>query len=400
MGLSASPVLPRTFRLERTLKFAGFGFVVFLMLIPVVIAARAGVYDSFIDSALTGWGMWGAFAIYLWTHPSRKELAVTAGVALALRVAYDLAIGERGYPGSLVLGMGAFLALASLPALIVRSLDPASEARTLCRRSLVVMALLSYIGVCLTFYVSFARLMLPNKLDYFLYNFDGSLGFQPSFAAGRLVQSVRPLFWLIACVYDSLGFWFGLVYAFHSGMKRPSRISVLKLYITNAFVALPLYFLFPAMGPKFAFHSFPALPGAVVTSAAAALSGVPNAMPSLHLGGALLLCWLSKPWKWLYRTTAVFAALTAVATIAVGEHYLVDLVVAVPYALTVFAFSADVPERRVPLIVGPVLVFSWLAYLRTGWYSTPISWALVLATLAITFALQRRLPVWSEPIKA
>jgi PAP2 superfamily len=383
---------PGALRLERALMAASWAVIALVIPIPVIIAVHSGLYDSFVDNPLSGWGMWGAFAIYAATRPGRKELAVTVSLAVTLRIVYDIAFGERGYPGSLVLAMGTFLGPASVPVLAVQSLRSPSQRRALCRDSLAVIALLSYIGVCLGFYVSFARLALPRKLDYFLYRFDGSLGFQPSFAAARLVHAVPPLYWLEATVYDSLGFWFALIYAVYSYYRQRGRISILKLFIANALIGFSLYFLFPAMGPKYAFPSFPALPG-TVPAAAALLTGIPNAMPSLHFGGTLLICWLSRPWKWLYRITAVFAALTALATLGLGEHYLIDLVVAVPYALAILAFSATTPERR-PLIVASALVFGWMLYLRTGWFFAPLSWVLVLGTVAVVLTLKRRLPVY------
>jgi hypothetical protein len=92
----------------------------------------------------------------------------------------------------------------------------------------------------------------------------------------------------------------------------------------------------------------------------------------------------------------VFAALTALATLGLGEHYLIDLVVAVPYALAIFAFSSNTPERRTPLAVASALVLAWMLYLRTGWYAAPLSWALVLGTVDTGFTLQRRLTVWTR----
>jgi len=348
------------------------------------------MYDSLVDKAVSGWGMWGAFAIYLHTRPSRWEWVATVGIGAFLRLVYDLEIGERGYPGSRVIAAGAFLCVASLLVLGWRSLEAPSGHRAACRRSLAVIALFTYIGVCLGFYISFARLALPRKFDYFLYNFDGSLGFQPSFAAGRLLHAFRPLYWLEVMVYNSVGFWFSLLYAFHAGARRKYPVSILKLLVANPLIGFCLYFVFPAMGPAYAFHSFPSLPGSVA-AAPAVLAGVPNAMPSLHFGGTLLIFWCSKPWKWLYRITGVFALLTALATLGLGEHYLIDLVAAVPYALAIVAFSSNVPERRVPLVAGAATLFLWLLFLRGGHFIPAVSWVLLLTTVGGGFLLQRRL---------
>ncbi len=383
-------------RIER-LKFAAGATVVLLMLAPVAISIHAGLYDSVVDNALSGWGMWGTFALYVSTRPSRKELAAAISFGLALRLVYDLTIGERGYPGSAIIGMGVFLGLAGLTVLIVRSIDPPSEQRSLRRRALAIIGLLSYIGVCLNFYVSFAKIVVPRKLDYFLYSFDRSLGFQPSFAAGNLFRAFPALNWTETMIYNSLGFWFSMIYAVHLSYRVPYRISILKLFIANAFIGFSLYFVFPAMGPKYAFFSFPQLPGPVHPQAAL-LNGVPNAMPSLHFGGTLLICWLSKPWKWLYRITGVFSALTALATLGLGEHYFIDLVVAIPYAMAIFAFSTRTPRRMAPLAAGSAMVLLWLCFLRLGHFHPVLSWTLVLATVALSSEIMRRLAarVWID----
>jgi len=361
-----------------------------LVLIPAAIAMHLGAFDSFTGNPLPGFGMWGTFTIHMCTRPRRKELLLTLAAALAIRVAYDLAIGERGYPGSALIGMGAFLGLASFLTIAVRSLEGPGERRDVCRRTLGVLALLTYLGFCLGFYLSLAKLVLPRKFDYYLYNFDGSLGFQPSFLAGRLIDRSRPLFWIVLMVYNCFGYWFSVVYAAHANARVRYPINVVKMLVVNALVGFSLYFFCPAMGPKYAVPSFPYFAPAI-HAAPALLSGVPNAMPSLHFGGALLIFWFCRPWKWLYRVMGVFTALTAFATLALGEHYLIDLVVAVPYALAIMAFSAQVPERKVPLAAGAAMVLLWLATLRFVHFYPAVAWTLALSTVAVAVALQRRL---------
>ena len=121
MGSNVLTRAPRPSRPGLALKIVPFALLGLLMLIPVAMSVRAGIYDSCVDDALAGWGMWGTFAIYVGSRPSRRDLTLTAALGLALRAAYDLAIGERGYPGSLILGMGPFLGVASLVPLVIRS---------------------------------------------------------------------------------------------------------------------------------------------------------------------------------------------------------------------------------------------------------------------------------------
>ena len=345
---------------------------------------------------MSAWGMWGNVAIYAGTRPGRRELLITTGLAFLIRAVYDLVVGEAAYPGSFLIGMGPFLCLTSAAAMLVCALKGPAGRRATSRRSLVVIGLLGFVGLCRDFYIGFARIMLVNKYDYFLYSFDGSLGLEPGFILGRLVSTVRPLWWILSIVYESLGLWFGLVYVAHAREhRRVSGVFVVQVLIANILIGYMLYFLFPAMGPKYAFPSYPLLPGNVRTATFLA-NGVPNAMPSMHFGGALLICWLSKPWKWLYRTTIAFVVLTGVATLGLGEHYLVDLIVAVPYALTIWALSADTRGHRVVAAIGAVLVLSWLFYLRTGWYWPGLSWIAAAGTVIVSVMLKLRLPVWLE----
>lgn len=375
---------------SRVLKVFLIAALSAIALFPVIIAARAGQYDSIADDPISAFGLWGTFIIHMWTRPSRKECAATVLLAITARMIYDFLVGERGYPGSILIGFGLFLGASSMLVLTAGVLFRRGEARALRGRTLAVCALFFYIGVFLAFYISFARIVLPRKLDFYLFTFDSSLGFQASFAAGRLFLAWKPLIYAEAMVYNSLGLAFGVLYAAHANHTRKLPVNILKLLMLNPVVGFSLYFLYPAAGPKYAFPSFPTLPDAV-QPAAAFIAGAPNCMPSLHLAGALLIFWLARPWKWLRATAAVYLAMTALATLGFGEHYLVDLVVAVPYALALEAFVSAVPERRMPARVGALILAGWLGFLHLSSFSPIVSWAAVLATLAVCFELERRL---------
>lgn len=396
MGSSTLTVPSRPIPKSSLWKALLIALLVPLVLLPPAIAIRHGAYDSSFDNALTGFGMWGAFFIHMRTRPGRKERLITVLLAVAMRVAYDLAIGERIYPGSLFITMGTFLGLASLLVVVVRSFQAAGEQRAIYRKTAGMLALLTYIGCCFGFYLALAELLLPRKFDYFLYNFDGSLGFQPSFLAGRLLAYSRPLYWLEWTVYTCFGFWVSVVYAMHANSQTKLRVKVVKMLVVNAIIGFVLYFFCPAMGPKFVFPSFPYF-APNVYSATVLFKGAPNAIPSVHFGGALLIFWFCRPWKWLYRFLGVYVALTALAALGLGEHYLIDLVVAVPYALAIMAFCSDVPGRKLPMAFGAAMVLFWLIALRSLSFHPVVAFSLVLATVTLSALLQRRLAarVWT-----
>ena len=136
-----------------------------------------------------------------------------------------------------------------------------------------------------------------------------------------------PVYWLLCLVYDSLPFAAMLCAAFLRGKDR-WRLGY--AIILGGLLVTPLYLLFPAVGP--------------------AHIGDPNAprncMPSMHLTWALLLWVNSKSWmKWL---TGIYAALTAIATLATGEHYALDLLMALPF---VWVISMLVRSRAAAIVI-------------------------------------------------
>ncbi|MGB6159359.1 MAG: phosphatase PAP2 family protein, partial [Acidobacteriaceae bacterium] len=90
----------------------------------------------------------------------------------------------------------------------------------------------------------------------------------------------------------------------------PRRFEFARAWIVAAAPA-PLFFLaFPATGPAHAADPM----------------ALRNCIPSLHLTWALLgVVYIAPRWRW---SAIVFAALTATATLGIGEHYLIDLIVA------------------------------------------------------------------------
>lgn len=109
-------------------------------------------------------------------------------------------------------------------------------------------------------------------------------------------------------VYYALPFFGALV-----ALVSPRRMDCARAWILASLLAPFFYAAFPAVGP--AHLGDPTAPR--------------NCVPSLHLTWALLcVVYVAPRWRWM---AATFAALTALATLGTGEHYLVDLVVAVPY---------------------------------------------------------------------
>jgi hypothetical protein len=93
-----------------------------------------------------------------------------------------------------------------------------------------------------------------------------------------------------------------------------------------------------------------------------------------------------------------FVAFTVFSTMGSGEHYLVDLIVAVPFSAMIVALSAtSLPwshrDRIYTAAFGAAFTFFWLYLLRFQphffWVSPVIPWTLISVTLAASFWVRK-----------
>jgi hypothetical protein len=210
-------------------------------------------------------------------------------------------------------------------------------------------------GICGTA-LHFMDLAFPLKWDGVLYRIDAGIG-QPAWWLGRLFNEGFGRAFLEQ-IYETWGIlvvicW--LLNRLDSG-GRPREF--LAAYAVNLVIGCSLFLLLPASGPVYAFAGYPA----IVPSPSLNLIPVgafPNSIPSLHVSGAILLFLYSRG-----RARAFFGACcigTAVATLALGEHYLIDLVVAVPFACFT---SVAVEKRWNRAALALSCVLSWMLAIR------------------------------------
>jgi len=150
--------------------------------------------------------------------------------------------------------------------------------------------------------------------------------------------------------------WYGIHLVIRGGEPRKLFYSYLITFTVGGF----LYGVVPAMGPRYAFGAAFPMGHPNVAPVLAHLDGYPNAMPSLHAATALLLVLFNGRKRWLLSIAVLFLAGTVAATLAL-EHYVVDLVVAVPFT----CFAVEMAYARV---IGAIkylgLVFVWLGLIR------------------------------------
>ena len=385
--------------MRKLLPFAAVPLLIFCSL-------YRGLFWKIGHDPLLSFAMAGAFVVHLWRRPSRVELGVTAAVAVLLRLVYEsLTRPGPAYFGHAVIGWGTYLGLASLAVLSWRALRTEGGLRRGLAGDLGVGAALFGFWILLDLGLAATAVFIPHTLDRYLYGFDGSLGFQLSFQLGRVIDGHSFATGLVQTVYVAIALPLALLYAWQRRCGYAGGYAIFPLVMAAAAGGYLVYYIFPATGPLFEFPGqFPwHIPQPILSPG----DFVPlqqrfarNAMPSLHLGAVLLVCWNSRlcP-RWGRVAAWLFLAMTAFSTLALGQHYLVDLVVAFP-AMLIFHAAAmtsvplHAPERWAPIGFGIVTTAGWLLLLRFGsalWTLPGISHFLVAGTLAGTCLLESRL---------
>lgn len=156
----------------------------------------------------------------------------------------------------------------------------------------------------------------PHTIDANLYQIDLWMGIDP-LKFFRYVLERHWLFVLLTDVYGALPIMMALAWV----LER-SRL-VLKSMAVAPVVAMLCYALIPAVGPAHAVVDIATAPR--------------NAFPSMHLSWALLIALGARGKLWKAATWS-FIGLTALATVGLGEHYVIDLLAAVPFVLGIRYF--------------------------------------------------------------
>ena len=378
------------------------------LLMPVVASfAYGNLFHAFGNNPILSFAVLGAFIIHFSGRPSYSECAITIILAAVLHTGYQQVAGASAhYFGYWLINWGTFLGISSLIVLAVRAMRTQGALRMSALSDLMAGGAFFYYWVVLGVFLLLTIHWIPRRYDQLLYAFDTSLGFQPSFQLGQLIHGRPVLTGLVCSLYYAVALPVGLLYASQRRAGYNLGYKIFPLLIAASAGGYVLYYVLPGAGPIYEFTTnfpFRIPPIAVRVGEFLPISerAVCNAMPSLHVGTALMVCWNCNLWSKPSRVCAwLFLIVTAFATMALGEHYLVDLVVACPLMLAFHALAmtslriAD-RERWLPITAGFGATFAWLAFLRNAvavCIGRPVlSWILVLCTVAGSCWLASRL---------
>lgn len=345
-----------------------------------------------------------AFALFCLMSPRVEwRRVVVAGLALeAVRIVLHLLAGRD--PVNLILFPGFGLGVASWGFLAWKVLVSQGGER---RRTLNILA--AALAVPFGHLLLWPSIMgtipfLPDLTDNMLIALDASLGFQPTGLVGALFEALPPFHILHLVVYFQIPLAMYLIAGLEERRQQRMGVGLIPACLAAAVIGYFLYFLMPAVGPRpyfgdgfaQALQQLAVLP----TEPLVNTTNPRNAMPSLHMTWGLLIYLAARPLgRGVHIGAALFALGTALATMGLGEHYFIDLVVAVPLVLLVRALCAvqvrvTCPERCGAFALGAALLLGW-ALIAQGLID-PTPWPgfaplLMLSTVAASVLAERAL---------
>lgn len=382
------------------LRIAGTAVVGIVVL---TLGLSSDFYNSAMISAFFSLALASSLIVFLFLSRSVMDLLwVVTGAAFLAMV--DLKLLHFQFQ---IMSLFSFVGLSSVFFFVKRTIWAEAEERKIFLYAIVPTLLFVASDWMASPLLQLTAKLHPKTFDLFLYSFDCSLRVQLSFLMGAIFS--KWLWFRFVCIlfYIALPMPLGLVYAARLYKDKQAALPVAIAFVITGPLGILCYNLLPGtgpihlFGPNFPFHPLTIEAAKSMVLEALPIKGARNAIPSLHMTWVLLAWWSSRGTSKVVRAVALaFVIFTVFATLGMGEHYFVDLVVAFPFALAVQALSQlRVPhrqdQRRAGLLCGVFVTLFWLATLsfatRMFWVSPVLPWAVVLGTVITACALQRRM---------
>lgn len=385
LSSAASPIALRRWNFSYRLV-QGLAVALALILAAGILKVGCAPYIAF--------AFCGSFLIMASGKCSGRDILWSAVLGLGFFGVYRLHHGPTlPYFGQEIATPGAFLGMGAVQLLANRWIGAPALERQSALVNLARCGLVPLLCIGSMIAVSLAAQLTPITYDPVIYAFDLRFASDaPSWRVGALFGQHDWLRSLCGYVYNSLPLVLSACLALQ-WRERSERFVVNcgLVFLTLGVIGFALYQICPASGPAYLFpRDFPAHQPAPMQVITARLAISPrNGMPSLHVGWTFLLLWNLRRRPLLGPLAAVFLVLTVLATLGSGEHYLADLMVAIPLALTVQSVFLDTPSawRWTALAAGSIIALAWLTAFRTGLaLSLPggaVLWALAAITVLV-----------------
>lgn len=380
-----------------------WGMSVGVVALLLWVASRKTFYVSTILSPYLAVALLSIFLILLRTRRDLRELGL---VALLTGAQYFVDLKLLSYPYHWPV-LVSFLGMSGLVALAVRAIWAPDADRRTAYLTLIPAFLFVASEWYADYFLAWGQRIRPKTLDLYLYSFDASLHIQPAFLMGQLFAKLHAFSTLSMVIYLALPVGIGLVFAGCVMRDRANAIPAVVAFLITGPVGACFYMMFPALGPIHIF--FADFPWQPLTLSQAmkiflepiAVAGPRNAMPSLHAAWIFLVFWYARKLSLVERIGAgIFVFFTLCATLGTGEHYFVDLIVALPFTLMILGATNLICGNRRPAAWGPVLcglaaTLVWFGLLRYAsryfWTSLVVPWMICLFTVIYVWYFARGL---------
>lgn len=399
---------------------AGFLLTEIVALTGIVPHLKPVSFDDLSANILFAIGFGCPLVLFLSSLPSLSDIVKTAaaGAILALLLwavhqmtgVSPLLDPKEVRASEWIIGLG----LASLGMLAWRAWRSSGNERTTALIYLLPAAVALIYTLEAGIFLYYIKALFSTTYDAYAYAADAAFGGQLSFATGRLFADMPALKAICFIIYVAPPPALVFVYALQVRARTPPPIDVVTVLLVLALAGYGFYFIFPVCGPIFAFgNAFPLSPPPVQELLGRRLTVVakdawPNGMPSLHLASVIVAYWHARPYGiWARLAAAVFIIGTFLATLGLGEHYFIDLLVALPFTLAVHA--ACIPslpalrsERNAAFVGAGALVAVWYIFLFFGTElllrSPLLAWGMAAFTIMGVGLLERRL--WQAIVRS
>jgi hypothetical protein len=379
------------------------------------LVSSAQFYIEALMSAYFALTLIGATIIHLRVHPSwRDVLLVILGCLVFAVIDFRLLHFKPAIAGWL-----SFAGLASLLIMGIEAVWTEGESRKLHLLTFIPSVLFVTSEYFADDMLKWAATVHQKVYDLYLYTFDASLHVQIPFLVGQQF-ALHPFLRTTSFIaYIGLSIPIAFVFAGQIRRVREKALQCFATFVLTGPMGILFYNVVPALGPAHLLRQdFPSRPLPIEQAARIflepiALAGPRNAIPSLHLAWVLLAWWYARGLSWWERGIAMFYLIfVGLATLGTGEHYFIDLIVAVPFALFMeallaFDLSWTDAKRATGIAFGLLATLAWLVSLRFiphVFWSTPVlPWTLCAGTVAFSLYLEGQLrgqsrQIVSEPI--
>ena len=225
-------------------------------------------------------------------------------------------------------------------------------------------------------------LVFPDTLDADIYKIDLAFAGFAGWIYNRF-QGSTLAWWqtITVVVYNILAMMLFFCLAPVIREKRDAQLHIFRMLVIPFLFAFWLYAFTPVGGPPVFNTDYPNHMEQVIALEKGTLPMLPsvrNGMPSMHFTGAMLIVLVMAclTRKLYFYAALFFATITFIATMALGEHYLLDLIVAAPYCIALGTALLNPP--------------GWHFWQRRVWWACAllfVAWELMLHFDATRFFL-------------